>query len=209
VIAGASHPEALWSALWPLVETRASDAALLTSVFAFAAWSFESGTRLVKVCALDGFYRRLSDSKPLQAAIAKHQSLVDRVAPEAVAALEAEIEQQILPWREPCPICDVLAAPLLARRHDGESLPASVRQLCRPFDLTRSAFDIEELLSSRRWVLRCPACGRFYDFVYEYDYVPAGGTTETESIAPMDPQEARGWSRAFVLDDFPPGQRSE
>jgi len=128
-----------------------------------------------------------------------------RIPPGTVAVLEAEIELQIQPWADPCTLCLPLARPQAANRHDGESLPGAVRRLAFPSDLRRSAFEVEQLLSSRSWSLRCPVCGRFYDFIYYYEYGPGGGTIDTEDIAPASVSEARLLARAWVLDEFPPG----
>ncbi|MEI6670230.1 MAG: hypothetical protein WCP29_18955 [Acidobacteriota bacterium] len=219
-----SHPASLWTALFPVLEARVSDTALLGAAFSLAAWELSAGTWAVKTSALDGFYRRLSSSAPLQPMLGSHLSSEDfrEVFPEAppppmrrnqpplsripagtVAAIETEIDRQSRPWQDPCSCCSGLARPLSAARHLGESLPSEVRQLCRAADLGRFAF-AEQLASSRSWVLRCPACGRFFDFVYEYDYGPAGGTIETECIRPLDSRESREWARACVLDQCPP-----
>ena len=135
----------------------------------------------------------------LQAAWATSSTTGDAIVPGQVDAIENAIAVQAEPWIRDCPNCAELQGYHGADLRDGERLPDAAYRLKKAGDLAQDGITHSQYLSSTGEILRCHLCGQFFDYTYDYEYGPCGGTTEFESVKRIPREEALAWCRRFPL----------
>jgi hypothetical protein len=133
---------------------------------------------------------------------------LDAISPGQVAAIEKAIAAQGDPWIADCPNCTQLQDFHGADLRDGERLPDAAYRLKKAEDLTQDGIVHSQFLTSTGEILRCPLCGQFFDYNYDYEYGPCGGTSESEWIKRIPRAETLGWCRRFPLQHIASELRS-